>query len=108
VVEIEELRKMLKDHEKRISKLESLVKPTDDSVTTPVKKSKVSITDLLIELKSEGFFKEPRFVSQIVEKLAEMTYHYPDKSLHSPLQRAVKARILGRIRKDEQWAYVAR
>lgn len=105
--EIEELMKIIKDHEKRISKLESSKKGSRTSKPQKPNRHK-SITDLLTELKTEGFFKQPKFVNEIVERLAEKTYYYSGSSLTSPLQRAVRSGILGRIKKEGAWAWVAR
>ena len=105
--ETEEIMKMLKDHEKRISSLESAGLP---AVANRSKKrgNRKSIPDLLLELKIEGIFKKPIFAGQIVDRLAEKGHHYAPTSLTWALQNAVKTGVLGRIKKDDQWAYVNR
>ena len=101
----EKIFKTLDDHEKRISKLEETSK--EKPVRKIVSKRK-SIRDLLIELKNEGFFKQPKHLKEIVDKLASRGYHYQPSSLTEPLQRAVRNRVLGRIKKEGKWAYVER
>lgn len=100
-----EIQKILEHHERRIARLEGILKEK------PVRKlvsRKKSILDLLIELKREGFFKQPRYLRDIVDKLASRGYHYQSSSLTEPLRRAVRNRVLGRIKKKRKWAYVER
>lgn len=103
----DEVIKMLKQHEQRISKLESSF---TDGITPSTKKKgkKVSITDLIVEVKNDGFFDKPKFQREIVEKFEEMGHIYDTKSLSGPLSRALKSRILGRKKIDGNWAYVRR
>ena len=101
----EEIRKILKNYERRIARLEGILK--EKSVKKTVSRKK-SILDLLIELKREGFFRQPRYLRDIVDKLASRGYHYQPSSLTEPLRRAVRNRILGRIKKKGKWAYVER
>jgi len=91
--------------EKRIIELE---KKLPNQKTSNEKIGKKSIIDLLLQLKSEEFFDEPKSLKQIVGKLGEISYHYAPGSLTAPLQRAVRKGILGRIKKEEKWAYVKR
>jgi hypothetical protein len=101
---------MVSDEEfKRLkARLEKLEKAVFVKKTAPQKFGKKSIMDQLKELKAENFFSKPKFLREIGERLAEKGYHYPLESLTEPLQRAVRRRILGRIKKDRKWAYVKR
>lgn len=107
MTDINEIKKNLEKHEKRISDLEKLLV---DKKLKDVKKakSKTSITDLFIEIKEEGFFDKPRFRNDIVEKLEELGHIYSADSLNSPLSKALKSRMLGRKKIDGKWAYVKR
>lgn len=66
--EIEGLKRILRNHEKRISKLEAKSKVQSASSSQLVKRRK-SIMDLIIELKNDGFFKKPKFANEIIDKL---------------------------------------
>lgn len=99
-----EIQKILENHEQRISKLEDVLKKEPRKAV----RKKKSITDLFIELKEEGFFKQPRYLKDIVDKLASRGYYYQQSSLSAPLQRAVRNRILGRIKREGKWAYIGR
>lgn len=67
-----------------------------------------SITDYLLSLKSEGFFRTPRSLKDIINKLADKNRHYMPQSLTYSLLDAVKKGRLGRIKKNKKWAYVER
>ncbi|MBM3118962.1 MAG: hypothetical protein FJ006_05325 [Chloroflexi bacterium] len=109
-VTIEMLRKKLEDHERRIVKLEEACMPMEKNVSARKAgvSKRLSIFDWLKQLKSEGFFDRPRFSTDIVARLAEKGYHYPPQSLTEPLQRAIKQKVLGRLKKNGIWAYVKR
>ena len=108
-VNIEKLVKKLDDHEKRIINLEkSRIATTDVSPRKAIISKGMSIFDSLSQLKSEGFFDQPRFLADIVEKFAEKGYHYPSSSLTEPMQRAIRQGMLGRLRKNGKWTYVKR
>jgi hypothetical protein len=104
--DIDDVKKMLKDHEKRISKLESTGVPA--VVSRKKQGDRKSIPDLIAEQKQEGFFKEPKLIGEFADKLQQEGHYYSTTSLSGPLQDAVKNRVLGRIKKDGKWAYVNR
>jgi len=82
-----------------------------DKISSPAKKkssSKVSISDLVLSLKEEGFFDTPRSLKEIQNKLASKTYHYPITSLTDPIKRLVRSGKLGRIKKEGSWHYAKR
>lgn len=101
---LETLKRKLEDHEKRITQLE---KPPTRKERRVSAKGR-TILDMLDQLKVEGFFDQPKFLGDIVTKLAEEGYHYPQSSLTRPLQRAVRDRMLGRLKKNGKWVYVKR
>lgn len=100
----EEIKKILDNHEKRISELE---KKLVGSIKKPVAERK-TISDHLDYLKSEGFFDQPKKASEIVEELAHEGFHYPQQSLTWSLQKAVQKKVLGRVKKEKKWAYCKR
>jgi hypothetical protein len=104
--ELDSLKKILQNHEARISKLENLAfkKPSEFQKS----KEKTTIIDLFIELKKDGFFDQPRFRDDIAKKLEETGNIYSSDSLNAPLIKAVKSRILGRKKIDSKWGYVKR
>lgn len=105
--ELDSLKKLVQNHEKRISDLEKLLsgKKTHE---IDKKKGKTRIIDLIVEVKKEGFFDKPRFRDDIVKKFEELGQIYAGDSLNSPLSKALKSRILGRKKIDGKWGYVKR
>lgn len=100
-----DIQKILDEHEKRIKNLENILESTKGK---PKIKKKISLLDLIEELKSDGFFDAPKTRKEIVDKMAEGGNIYPPDSLNGVLLKAIKARILGRVKKDDQWVYVKR
>ena len=105
MTEINEIKKILSDHEKRIKKLEGkgIVKVSPRIATKPT-----SIMSLFMELKEDGFFDKPKFLKEIVNELARRGFHYQRTSLTEPLRRALRSKKLGRVGKAGKWQYVSR
>jgi hypothetical protein len=64
----------------------------------------------LVSLKEEGFFSAPRSLSDIKEKLKELTVHYPSTTFPPYLNRLIQERILRRYQENKEgkkfWVYV--
>ena len=101
-----EIKNILEDHERRISKLEKILEEKKMKVTS--KHNPNSVVGLIEQLKSEGFFNQPRTLKEIQSALAKENFHYAVTSLTNPLQRLVRQRILGRMLQNGKWAYVKR
>jgi hypothetical protein len=63
----------------------------------PGRKSATSVASRIALLAEEGFFVEPRSLSEIQAKLAEHGWHYPQPNLSTPLIRLVRQRELRRL-----------
>ncbi len=61
------------------------------------KKPPTSVASRIALLAEEGFFIEPRSLSEIQAKLAEHGWHYPQPNLSTPLIRLVRQRELRRL-----------
>lgn len=70
---------------------------------------KRGIYEHLVELKEKGFFSEPRTISEIKDKLAELTIHKPLTSFPPYLNSLIRDKILKRIKQNkdgkEVWTY---
>jgi hypothetical protein len=106
LTKIQELKKIVQDHERRISKLESS-KNVSESRRVGKTKRRKSRFDLIVELKEEGFFNKPKSIGEIAKKCTELGYYTTSTDLTGPLQRLVRSKILRRIEKDGKWVYVA-
>jgi hypothetical protein len=60
-----------------------------------------SLVDRIGSLAEEGFFSEPRGLSEVQAKLAEHGWHYPQQNLSTPLIRLVRKRRLRRLQGAE-------
>jgi hypothetical protein len=60
-----------------------------------------SLADRIGLLAEEGFFTEPRSLSDIQMKLTEHGWHYPQANLSTPLVRLVRQRRLRRLQLAE-------
>ncbi len=100
-----DIKKILADHEKRIKKLEG---GPSSRINKTNKASKISISGLILDLKSKNFFKKPRFRDEIVKKLAQDGHNYNPSSLNWTLQDLVRKRKLGRVGEQRKWKYVER
>lgn len=95
-----EIRKILENHEKRISTLEGrkTVK-TDKGVKTWYKKG--STIEKIVLLINEGFFNESRSISNIISKLKTKDYHLRAPDLTLPLRKIVRKGLLTRTKKND-------
>lgn len=67
-----------------------------------------SMRDAILELKAEGFFKKPKGLADVKEKLAALGMIYPVTSLSGTVLSLVKHRELGRVKEEGRWCYVTR
>ena len=100
--------------EEEVKRLLSLVYEEKPSKATKAKNDKeaklgkMSIGDVLLELKDEGFFDTPRSLVEIKNALAEKGRIYEVTTLSTQVIRQIRKRNLGRIKQDKKWMYVKR
>lgn len=101
-----DIQKILENHERRISALEEII-----GKSKRVARVKKSVTDLIIELKNSGFFKEERVLSQIRDALHTKGAIVKIEALPSYLLPLVRSGELKRERKlikqKKVWVYFA-
>jgi len=101
-----EIKKILQNHEKRIAALEEILREKPKRF-----REKKSTEDLIVELKSEGFFKEERTISQIRDALHAKARIVKLTDLPPYLLKLVRDNALKRkrklIRKRKTWVYFA-
>lgn len=73
--------------------------------TREAKIGKLSIGDMILELKEEGFFDKPKGLVEIKNALAEKGGIYEASTLSAQVIRQVRKRNLGRIKQDKKWMY---
>jgi hypothetical protein len=62
-------------------------------------------TDLIMELREEGFFNQPKSLGEIVDILQEKGYVFKMTSLSGTMISLVKKRLLGRKKINKKWQY---
>jgi hypothetical protein len=70
--------------------------------------SKLSISDMIDELKEEGFFNKPQGLLDLKSALEQRGHIYPVTTLSGKVVEKVRKRELGRIKEDKKWKYVKR
>jgi len=68
-------------------------------------KKRSAASDLIIELKEDGFFDKPKTLSEIATKLEERGYICPVTTLSGVMIGLVKKKLLGRKKSDGRWVY---
>lgn len=98
--DIEKLKEILEDHEKRISKLEkkkSSVSVKEDTDNDTVQ----ALNDLL----KGSFFNEPKKYGQIIKQLKTNATFLAKTNYKKGLESLVKAKKLSRKQVEHQWMY---
>ena len=96
---IEKLEKILQDHERRISKLETHTK------SIPVKNTDEDISQTLTELVKDSFFNKPRKYGEIIRQLKTNATFSSKVNYKAGLQKLVKGKIISRKISNHQWVY---
>lgn len=79
--------------------------PVKASKNTKKEKS-TSATDLISNLREEGFFDKPQGLLEVKKALEEQAHIYPITTLSPLLIRLVRKKILRRLREGKRWVYV--
>lgn len=68
-------------------------------------KKKSAASDLIVELKEEGFFEKPKSLGDVASALEEKGYLYPTTSLSGVVLGLVQRRLLRRKKAEGKWVY---
>jgi len=66
---------------------------------------RTTMNDLIDGLIGEQFFKKPRGLGDVKERLATLGHHYPITSLSGPLQGYARKRKLRRFKESGKYVY---
>ena len=104
----EEVAKILSDFE-RLTVVRTLTDKAASNISKKreEKKSRAA-SDLIVELKEEGYFNNPKSLSEIAQALETRGYLYPTTTLSGVVLNLVKRRLLGRKKADDKWVYAKR
>ena len=81
---------------------EVLKKRTDD---TKDQRKRARASDLIINLKEDGFFNKPKRLNEVGDALQEKGYLYPITTLSGVMIGLVQKRLLGRRKINGKWVY---
>lgn len=110
----ENLRKIyqiLKDHERRLAALEGK-KITKGKTGAVVWYKSGSTIEKIIMLLEEGYFNEPKSISEIISELEKKDYHFESSDLTLPIRKIVRKGLLKKTRErsdgtlSKNWLYV--
>jgi hypothetical protein len=68
-------------------------------------KKRAAASDLVVELKEEGFFDKPKGLGEVSKALEEKGYLYPVTTLSGVVLGLVQKRLLGRKKLEGRWVY---
>lgn len=73
---------------------------------TQTKNSGTKLSDLILELREEGFFDKQQGLVEVKKMLEEKGHIYPVTTLSGTLLSQVKKKILRRLPEGKRWVYV--
>ena len=68
-------------------------------------KKRLAASDLVVELKEDGFFDKPRSLPEITHALEAKGYIYPMTTLSGVMISLVQKKLLGRKKLEGKWVY---
>ena len=68
-------------------------------------KKRAAASDLVVELKEDGFFDKPKSLAEIAKALEEKGYIYPVTTLSGVMLGLVQKKLLGRKKAEGRWVY---
>lgn len=75
------------------------------SIIKKEQRKRSAASNLIIELKEDGFLDKPKTLLEISTKLEEKGYIYPVTTLSGVMIGLVKKKLLGRKKSDGKWVY---
>jgi DNA-directed RNA polymerase specialized sigma54-like protein len=78
---------------------------TKSKIAKKDKKKRTTASDLITNLREEGYFDKPRNLTDIANALVERGYLYPVTTLSAVMINLVQKRIFGRKKIDGKWMY---
>jgi len=106
-MEINEIERILKDHEERLKKTESFFTKKETPKVTDDYSGLNGGIRLLIQ---NGFFNELKSLIEVKNELEREGYHYPKASIAKALSINFvrKLKVLTRVKENKIWKYVVR
>lgn len=80
-------------------------KPSKVAILKKEQKKNRTISDLVIEIKEEGFFDKPKNLTEIMNTLEEKGHICPITTLSGVMMSLVQKKLLRRKKVDGKWVY---
>jgi len=101
----EEIARILSDFERISTVREVKSKMSKETIKKRDEKKRRTASDLIVELREEGFFSKPKTLGEIAEALEKMGYIYPTTTLSGIVIGLVQKKLLGRKKINGKWVY---
>lgn len=101
----EELARILSDFERTSIVREIKTKASKEAVKKKDENKRRAASDLIVELREDGFFAKPKTLGEIAEALERIGYIYPTTTLSGVVIGLVQKKLLGRKRVNGKWVY---
>ena len=106
----DEIRQRFEEIEKRMDKLEGKLvqegkKSGEGKPDSKLWYKPAGTVAKLVGLVGEGFFSEPKTLSEVSVAFAAKDYHYKLSDLTLPVRQLVRHGVLRREKKNSKWAY---
>lgn len=101
----EELARILSDFERMSTVREIKNKVSKEAVKKRDENKRRAASDLIVELREDGFFAKPKTLGEIVGALERIGYIYPVTTLSGVVIGLVQKKLLGRKKVNGKWVY---
>ena len=101
----EEVTKIISDFERTSTIHNIKTEISRKNVENREQKKRTAASDLIIDLKDDGFFDKAKTLTEIAVALEDKGYIYPTTSLSGLVLSLVKKRLLGRKKDNGKWIY---
>jgi hypothetical protein len=101
----EEVSKIISDYEKTTVVTQAKSTGSKEHVKKRQDKKRLAASDLIIEMKDDGFFDKPKSLIEISQALEEKGRMTPVTSLSGLMIKLVQERFFARKKVDGKWVY---
>lgn len=101
----DELAKILSDFERMSTVREVKSKISKETIKKKDENKRRAASDLVVELKEDGFFNKPKTLTEIAVALENLGYLYPTTTLSGVVLGLVQKKLLGRKKINGKWVY---
>lgn len=101
----EELAQILSDFERMSTVQEVKAKASKLIIRKKDENKRRAASDLVVELKENGFFDKPKTLGEVAVALENTGYIYPTTTLSGVVLGLVQKKLLGRKKVNGKWVY---